>query len=138
MAKVAMSTELPATVDQVWRLIGNFNAMPDWHPAVQKSELQDGGRVRRMQLAGGASIVERLESLSENEHVVTYSIEQGPLPVANYKATIRVRQEPGKSGSVVEWSSEFVPSGAPEKDAVAAIQGIYQAGFDNLRKMFGG
>lgn len=67
----------------------------------------------------------------------TYSIEQGPLPVVSYKATIRVRQELGKPGSIVEWSSEFVPSGAAETDAVAAIQGIYQAGFDNLKKMFG-
>ena len=138
MAKVNMSTQLPVSIDHVWRLIGGFNALPEWHPAVQKSELEEGGRVRRVQIAGGASIVERLESFSENEHMYSYSIEQGPLPVANYKATIRVRQEPGKPGCVVEWSSEFAPSGAPESAAVAAIRGIYQTGFDNLRKMFGG
>src|SRR5262245_8109480 len=138
MAKVSMSTQLPSSLDQVWRLIGGFNALPEWHPAIQKSELQEGGRVRRMQLAGGASIVERLESFSENEHTYSYPIEQGPLPVAGYKATIRVRQEPGKPGCTVEWSSEFAPSGAPEADAVAAIRGVYQAGFDNLRKLFGG
>lgn len=138
MARVSMSTQLPVSVDQVWRLIGGFNALPDWHPAVQKSELQEGGRIRRMQLAGGASIVERLESFSENEHMYTYSIEQGPLPVANYKATIRVRQEPGRPGCLVEWSSEFSPSGAAEADAIAAIQRIYQAGFENLKKLFGG
>ena len=133
-----MSTELPVTIDQVWRLIGGFNALPDWHPAVQKSELQEGGRVRQLQLANGATLVERLESFSETERMYTYTIQQGPLPVLNYKATIRVRQEAGKPGSIVEWSSEFVPSGAPETDAVAAIQGIYQAGFNNLKKMFGG
>ena len=138
MSKVIMSTELPVTIDQVWRLIGGFNALPDWHPAVQKSELQEGGRVRQLQLANGATLVERLESFSETERMYTYTIQQGPLPVLNYKATIRVRQEPGKPGAIVEWSSEFVPSGAPETDAVAAIQGIYQAGFDNLKKMFGG
>ncbi|MGA7981880.1 MAG: SRPBCC family protein [Chromatiaceae bacterium] len=138
MSKVSMSAELPVAIDQAWRLIGGFNALPDWHPAVQKSDLQEGGRVRELQLPGGATLVERLQSFSEEEHMYTYSIEQGPLPVANYKATIRVRQEPGKPGSVVEWSSEFVPSGAAEPDAIAAIQGIYQAGFDNLKKMFGG
>ena len=35
-------------------------------------------------------------------------------------------------------SSEFVAKGAPENDAVAAISGIYEAGFENLKKMFGG
>jgi hypothetical protein len=29
------------------------------------------------------------------------------------------------------------PSGASEPEAVKVIQGIYEAGFDNLRKMFG-
>ena len=138
MAKVSMTTEVPVPVAEVWRLIGGFNALPEWHPAVEKSELQEGGRVRRMQLAGGGSIVERLQSFNENEHEYSYSIEQGPLPVTNYKATIRVHQEPGKSGAVVEWSSEFAPSGAGESDAVAAITGIYQAGFDNLKKLLGG
>lgn len=138
MAKVSMSTELPVDLDQVWRLVGGFNAFANWHPAVQSSEPEEGGRVRRVNLVGGGSIVERLESFSETDHQYTYSIEAGPLPVANYVATVRVRTEPGKPGSVVEWSSEFEPKGAPETDAVSTIQGIYQAGFDNLRKMFGG
>jgi hypothetical protein len=138
MAKVSMSLNLPIAIDQAWRLIGGFNALPEWHPAVEKSELQDGGRLRKLQIAGGATLVERLEKFSENDHSYSYSIEQGPLPVAQYTSTIRLRQEPGKPGCVVEWSSEFKPQGAPETDAVAAIQGIYQAGFDNLKKMFGG
>ena len=136
MAKVSMSTPLNVTADQLWQLIGGFNALPDWHPAVEKSELAEEGQVRTLHLAGGGTIVERLESADDNERVYSYSIESGPLPVAGYKATIRVRDQDGKA--TVEWSSEFSPSGASEGDAVAAIQGIYQAGFDNLRKMFGG
>ncbi len=58
--------------------------------------------------------------------------------MANYKATIRVQQEEGKPGCTVEWSSEFAPYGAGETDAVAAIKGVYQAGLDNLKKLFGG
>ena len=136
MAKVSMSAPLNVTADQLWQLIGGFNALPDWHPAVEKSELAEAGQVRTLHLAGGGTIVERLESVDDHERVYSYSIESGPLPVAGYKATIRVRDEDGKA--TVEWSSEFTPSGASEGDAVAAIQGIYQAGFDNLRKMFGG
>src|SRR3972149_6308007 len=112
MAKVSMSIPLPVSIEQAWQLIGGFNGPP------------------RLQLAGGATLVERLEKFSENDHSYSYSIEQGPLPVAQYTATIRLRQEPGKPGCVVEWSSEFTPSGAPESDAVAAVRGIYQAGFD--------
>ncbi len=41
-------------------------------------------------------------------------------------------------GSTVEWSSQFAAKGAPEGGAARAIEGLYQAGFDTLRKMFGG
>lgn len=40
-------------------------------------------------------------------------------------------------GCSVEWSSEFEAAGVPENDAMKAIQDVYQAGFDNLKKMFG-
>ena len=84
------------------------------------------------------TIVERLESVDDGERVYSYSIESGPLPVADYSATIRVREGEDGSTSVVEWTSEFNAAGVPEGDAVGVIQGIYQAGFDNLRKLYGG
>ena len=58
MADVKLSTTLPASADDIWKLIGSFNALPDWHPAVQKSELKDGGTERRLTLVGGGEIVE--------------------------------------------------------------------------------
>ncbi len=57
--------------------------------------------------------------------------------MANDQSTIRVR-ESDSGGCTVEWSSEFDAEGAPENDATAAIRGIYEAGFANLQKMFGG
>ena len=77
-----------------------------------------------------------LEQLDDDGKLYSYSIISSPLPVANYKSTIRL--EEGESGCVVTWESDFEPSGAPESDAVNAISGVYQAGFDNLKKMFGG
>ena len=62
-----------------------------------------------------------------------------PLPTAllsltNYKRTIKVTGE-GENCNV-EWSSDF--AGASDGDAMEAVRSIYQAGFDNLQKMFGG
>ena len=37
MTKVSMSTKLNASADQVWSLIGGFNALPDWLPPIEKS-----------------------------------------------------------------------------------------------------
>ena len=140
MPKVSSSTELPVSAKTVWAVIGNFNALPDWHPAVEKSELkkQDGGTLRKLSLVGGGSIEEKLEQIDDNERLYTYSILSGPLPVSNYTATLKVRESDGGKGCTVEWSSQFEAQGAPESDAVAAISGIYEAGFENLKRMFGG
>lgn len=137
MSKVEMSTELAVSPAQLWQVIGGFNALADWHPAVASSELEDGGKVRRLKLVGGGEIVERLIESDDNEHLYSYEIIDAPLPVQNYRATIRVRDAGDGRRSIVEWSGEFLPKG-PEPDAVAVVQGIYQAGFDNLKKMFGG
>ena len=133
--EVKQSVRLPAPVTEVWKRIGGFNALPDWHPMVQKSELAKGGQERKLTLPGGATIVEKLESKDDNSYRYSYSITDSPLPVADYHSTIEVHQE-GKE-SVVEWMGRFEPKGASAEDAQKAIQDIYKAGFDNLQKMFG-
>ena len=136
MPKVSMSTDLNVSADDVWKLIGGFNALPDWHPAIEKSELTEEGQTRTLSLAGGGTIVEKLERIDEGARTYSYSIVESPLPVSNYKSTIKVSGE--GSNSTIEWSSEFDTPGGVEQDAINAIQGVYQAGFDNLKKMFGG
>jgi hypothetical protein len=139
MAKVSMTSNYPVSAETIWSMIGQFNSLPEWHPAVTKCDIETKGDTtfRRLHLMGGGTILEKLEKSKEDGQSYTYSIVESPLPIANYTATIRVRDTEG-GGSTIEWSSEFEPKGAPEPDAVKAIEGIYQAGFENLRKMFGG
>ena len=137
MAKVSMTTNLNASADQVWKLIGGFNALPDWHPSVEKSDLTEAGQTRTLALAGGGKFVEKLEKVDDGERTYTYSIVDSPLPVANYTATIKVSGE--GDNSTIEWSSDFEPvGGASAEEAMKAVQDIYKTGFDNLQKMFGG
>jgi hypothetical protein len=139
MAKVAMETKLAVPADKLWQTIGGFNSLPDWHPGVAKSEVsgEAKGSTRTLTLPNGATLVERLEESNPTNKVYRYSILSGPLPVADYVAEVRVKDN-GDKTSTLEWSSDFQPKGASEGDAVKVIQGIYQAGFDSLKKMFGG
>jgi len=132
-----MMTDLDVAADQLWSLIGGFNALSDWHPAVEKSELQDEGSMRVLSLAGGGEIVEKLEKHDDNERIYSYTITDSPLPVKNYRAEIKVIDN-GDGKSSVEWSSEFSADGAEENEAIDVIAGIFQAGLDNLKKMYGG
>src|SRR3546814_13889195 len=89
MAKVNSTTELPVSAKTVWAVIGNLNALPDWHPAVAKSELkkQGGGPLRTLSLHGGGTIEAKLERIDDKERRYTYSIVSEPLPVNNYTPT---------------------------------------------------
>lgn len=137
MAKVHETVSLRGSVDEVWAAIGGFNDLPQWHPAVSSSTLEEGGRVRRLQLANGASLLERLHSFSERERSYSYSIEQGPLPVSRYRSLLHVREPAGGGGCRVEWSGEFAADGVPETEAIGLVTGIYRAGLDQLGERFG-
>lgn len=139
MAKVSLSTTLPVPARTVWDAIGGFNSLAKWHPAVAKSEeVKEGAAtIRRLTLHGGGSIIDRLEGKDDKKRTYSYSIVAGPLPVAAYKATLHVEENKDGKSCKVEWSSAFEPSGASEPEAVKVIRGIYEAGFESLRKMFG-
>jgi len=135
MPHISMTQDLPARADDVWKRIGGFNALPEWHPEVEKSELDTEGQIRKLSLAGGGTILEKLVGLDDGARTYSYTIEEGPLPVENYQATLAVRV--GAEGCTVHWSSEFEVTEGPESDAVRMIEGIYQAGFDSLKSIFG-
>ena len=136
MTDVTLSQHIPDAPDQVWKRIGDFFNLADWHPAVVSSDAEGDGQKRRIVLADGNEVIEELVEKDDGERRYTYTMTNpGPLPLTNYKATLSV--EADGSGSKVTWSGRFEPVG-DEADARGAIENVYQAGFDNLARMFGG
>lgn len=136
MAKASATIEIPTTADHVWQLMGGFDSLPDWLPFISKSEASEGGRVRRLETADGAVIVERLQTYDNKARTYTYSIEQGPFPVTDYLATIAVREVAGKKATEVQWSGSFTPVGVTDAEVVELFTGIYQGGLDALKANF--
>lgn len=120
-----------ATPAQAWAGVGDFCAIAAWHPVVEACVLgEKGGKtIRTLSLKGGGTIVEELVERDEDDMSYTYKILESPLPVANYESTIAVDDE---GGTTIVWSGEFDAKGAPDADAVAVIEGIYQGGLDSL------
>ena len=137
MPKVTMSNRVAASPEAIWQVMGGFGAMANWHPLVERTETDGSGTgsVRTLHLVGGGKLVERLEQEQPNERRYSYSIIDGPLPVRNYSADIRVSDN-GDGTSAVEWSSSFEPTAADPTTAIKAIEDVYRAGLDNLQKMF--
>ena len=131
MATASAFIDIPASADQVWQLIGGFNSLPDWLPFIPKSERSEGGRVRSLQTADGAVVVERLEVFDNAGKTYSYSFLQAPFPATDYLATIRVEAQ--GEGARVTWSGRFAPVGVSEEEVTALFAGIYQGGLEALR-----
>lgn len=130
--EVTKSATIAAPPEKVWKTIGDFCGIGQWHPVVEKCVVSDKGgkKHRTLSLKGGGTILEEEQVRDDNGMSYTYTILEGPLPVADYKSTIAVAKD--GSGSKVTWSGHFKAKGAPDDKAQEAIGGVYDAGLKGL------
>jgi hypothetical protein len=130
--EVTKTATVAASPDKVWKTVGGFCGIGDWHPVVEKCTLsQKGGKEERtLSLKGGGTIVEQEQSRDDKKMDYTYTILSGPLPVEDYKSTIMVKKD--GSGSKVTWTGNFKAKGAPDDKAKEAIAGVYEAGLKGI------
>ena len=138
MLTVERSVALPATAAEVWSLIGGFGDLDKWHPAVEGCRTETAGdeTVRLLTLPGGGKLSEVLIAHDPARMSYTYGIVEGPLPVRDYRSSLRV--DAGTEGCKVVWSGEFEAEGTSDDKAREVIAGIYEAGLDALKKTFAG
>lgn len=131
MATASAFIDIPASSEQVWQLIGGFNSLPDWLPLIAKSQLSEGGRVRRLETQDGQVIVERLEFFDNAGKTYNYSISLAPFPVIDYLSTLSV--EAHGQGSRVSWSGRFTANGVSDQEAEELFTAVYSGGLAALR-----
>ncbi|MGW9453413.1 SRPBCC family protein [Streptomyces sp. NPDC055632] len=135
MASTSVSRVVPASPQQVWNLIGGFNALPDWLPYIPESTALEGGRVRRLTNSDGDIIIERLIGFDEAGRHYSYAILEAPFPVGGYISTLRVHAVPGRDDlAEVQWSGRFSPDGVTDAEAEGLFAGIYRDGLDALHQ----
>ena len=144
MARVYVSSVIGAPADRVWQAIRDFNALPDWVPAVRESRIEGGqpsdrvGCVRAFRLEDGGFLRERLLALSDYDYSVTYSILESPMGVEDYIATLKLVPVTDGGRSFAEWTAEFDCDPAAEAELVETIgRDVFQAAFDALKLRFG-
>ena len=141
-AKVSESVVVDAAPDAVWKIVGDFDGLPGWHPAVAKVDIVKGsnntpGAVRDITTKDNAKLVETLLAYNAKGHSMKYRIDQSPLPVAGYVSQLKVA--PAGKGSRITWSSTFSVPAAAKKDGVTdakaqeIVAGIYTGGFEGLK-----
>lgn len=143
--KSVETVTIKAPAAKVWALAGDFGAMEKWHPAVKstKVEEKDGATQRTLTLQDGGTIVERLKDKNDGDMQLKYEIVEGVIPVSSYTSKITVK-DAGNGETTVEWFGRYyrkyvlnppIPAGEDDESAKKAVDGIYQSGLANLKKV---
>ncbi len=144
MARVYISSVIPASVEQVWERIRDFNGLPKWHPRIRESRIENAepsdkvGCIRHFQLQSGDTIREQLLGMSDYDMFHTYAILESPMPLENYVATLRLTKVTDGGHTFAEWTAEFDCAPDAEDDLVNGVgTNVFQGGFDALKRHFG-
>ena len=144
MPRLYVSSVIDAAADTVWARVRDFNALPQWHPGIADSRIENHepgdkvGCVRSIRTRDGGVIRERLLALSDYEYACTYSILESPMGVDGYVATLKLTPITDGARTFAEWSAEFECAEGRERELTEHIgAGVFQGGFDALKRHFG-
>jgi len=144
MVRVYVSSVIDASADNVWSRVRDFNAMPQWHPGIADSRIENSepsdrvGCIRHFHTREGGMIRERLLALSDYEYTCSYAILESPMGVENYVATLKLTPITDGGRTFAEWSAEFDCAEERERELTELIgQGVFQVGFDALKRHHG-
>ncbi len=141
MQKVVRSTVIDAPIERVWAVLRDFNSHDQWHDAVAESRIEGSERsdqvgcVRSFTLRDGNRIREQLLTLSDTEHRSTYCIVEATVPLQRYVATVTLKPVTDGNRTFWHWESTFAtPPGMERELHDMVAQGVYETGFENLRR----
>ncbi|HWI05216.1 MAG TPA: SRPBCC family protein, partial [Acidimicrobiales bacterium] len=103
-------------------------ALAAWHPAVDSTELIDGGE-RRINHLGAVQLVEPIVDRGDRHY--TFRMSEPPLPLQDFESTLRVRDD-GPGRCEVQWEATYQAAGVSDTEADELVRGFFVAGLDAL------
>lgn len=145
LQRVVRSTIIDAPLARVWAVLRDFNSHDEWHDVVEVSRIEGDERsdqvgcVRSFSLKDGNRIREQLLTLNDREHKSTYCIVAATVPLQRYVATVTLKPVTDGDRTFWHWESTFAtPPGMERELHDMVAQGVYEAGFENLRRHLDG
>lgn len=141
LQKVVRSTIIDAPIERVWAVLRDFNSHDRWHDVVDASRIEAGeksdqvGCVRSFTLKDGNRIREQLLTLDDRQYRSTYCIVEATVPLQRYVATVTLKPVTDGHRTFWHWESSFAtPPGMERELRQMVAEGVYEAGFANLRR----
>lgn len=144
MAKAYASNVIPAHIDDVWAVVRDFGGLPDWHPSIVDSVIEQNhvpaavGCVRRLTLTDRGVVRERLLRLDDVDRCYSYNFVESSFAVRSYLCTIQLREITASEETFACWWADFDADASVEaelRDTFA--NGVFAPGLAALRERFG-
>jgi NADPH:quinone reductase len=141
LQRVVRSTVIDAPIERVWAILRDFNSHDQWHDVVQASRIEGDelptqvGCIRNFTLQDGNRVREQLLTLSDADFKSTYCIVEATIPLQRYVATVTLKRITDGNRTFWHWESTFAtPPGRERELRNLVALGVYEAGFENLRR----
>lgn len=114
---------------KVWALVGNFEEIAQWNPAVERSLAVDennGAPARLVIFKGDAGKeMDVLDARDDAHMTLRYHMASSSWPITHYQAELRVSPGAAPGTSVVTWHGMFdTPVEAPDPDSPPPPEGM--------------
>jgi dienelactone hydrolase len=124
--ETSMSATSSLSADELWSKVGDFCAMPSWHPRVAQCDLSADGRTRTVRYFGINDVaVETLDNRDDAGRSYAFTTVSTPLPLARYHTRVRVKagSDATSGASVLELVSSYDANGVSDADARRVVSG---------------
>jgi hypothetical protein len=135
MPQVQVFADVHRNADSMWRELGSFQGIAQWHPMVKAAhgEGEEPGATRTLETSEGLRWVERLTKRDTAERFYCYEATSTDLPVADFRGEFRIREDRPHKCTVI-WTAQFAVTTGEDKKVSDTVREFFIAGARAIEK----
>ncbi len=137
MPDVTEVAEAMIDADTLWKEVGDFDSLGQWHPLVSAMTVADesAGRARLVRFTAGGEQLERLQAVDTVHRTYRYRVERTNLPVRDYTGEFRVEAADTGMSRVVS-QAQFTLIDENDDRTVEAVRSFLHEGTASIQAKY--
>jgi hypothetical protein len=137
MTQVQVFADVHRSADSMWRDVGSFHSIAQWHPlvTVAEGEGDEPGATRTLQTSDGLRWQEHVTERDAAQGFYRYEATSTELPIADFRAEFRIREGRPHRCTVI-WTAQFAVTSGDEKATSDTVRAFFRAGARALEKQY--
>jgi hypothetical protein len=137
MTHVQVFADVHRGADSMWRELGSFQSIAQWHPMVTgaEGEGEEPGATRTLATQDGLRWVERLTERDAAQRFYRYEAASSELPITDFRGELRIREDRPHRCTVI-WTAQFTVTSGDEKSVNDSVREFFRAGARAIEKKY--